>query len=309
MDIPVNTLEKLVDFSTCRGFVQNSNVSNCVAVAWPRKRLISLHRRPRHFLMKKPIRVFWWNEAPREGNFGDELGPALIRVLARSRVEWAPPDKADIISIGSVLEPWFWPDNKSLSGVIWGSGRMYGSQEFSLSPSQVSLLRGPLTLRGLGLQDIPLGDPGLLADIFVKKRETKYSLGLVPHWSQFEHPIWAKLAAYDTQLIDVCGGYEKVISQIAQCEAIASSSLHGLIVADSLEIPNVWITLGNDPTYPNQDFRFKFADYYASLGVTEVDVVDISKPTTAKKLKERAMRQKPKELSEIKRRIWNSFPL
>ncbi|MHC2066848.1 polysaccharide pyruvyl transferase family protein [Bremerella sp. T1] len=261
-------------------------------------------------IMSRTLRVYWWNQGPRAGNFGDELGPALIRILARSRVEWAPPEMADIISIGSVLEPWFWKNTRSFSGIVWGSGRMYGSESFSLASSQISLLRGPLTLKSFGGDNsIPLGDPGLLADIFLKKRDPKYALGLVPHWSQFEHLAWTRLAAHNTHLIDVCSGYEQVISQIAQCEAIVSSSLHGLIVADSLGIPNVWVTLGDDPTYPNQDFRFKFADYYASLGITEMDVVDISKPTTVRKLQDRAMRQKSKELRKVKERIWNSFPL
>ena len=55
------------------------------------------------------------------------------------------------------------------------------------------------------------------------------------------------------------------------CETIASSSLHGLIAADSFHIPNLWIKLsnriiGND---------FKYHDYYSSYGL-EQSFVDLT---------------------------------
>lgn len=35
--------------------------------------------------------------------------------------------------------------------------------------------------------------------------------------------------------------FESVIQKIAECEVLLSYSLHGLIVADALQIPNEWI--------------------------------------------------------------------
>ncbi len=66
------------------------------------------------------------------------------------------------------------------------------------------------------------------------------------------------------RFIDVMEYPEKVIGLIDQCEYILSSTLHGLIVADSLGIPNAWI---ESPDLTGG--RFKFDDYYSSLDVSE----------------------------------------
>jgi hypothetical protein len=53
-----------------------------------------------------------------------------------------------------------------------------------------------------------------------------------------------------------------VISKISACKMIFSSSLHGLIVADSYSIPNYWIKLSDRLT--GGDYKFK--DYYSAIG-------------------------------------------
>ena len=62
--------------------------------------------------------------------------------------------------------------------------------------------------------------------------------------------------------------WNSFIDDICSCEAIVSSSLHGIIIADAYEIPNVWISL--DENHPDDNFKFK--DYYLSVNK------DISKP-------------------------------
>jgi len=53
-----------------------------------------------------------------------------------------------------------------------------------------------------------------------------------------------------------------VISTIAKSEMVISSSLHGLIVADSLMIPNAWYLPSRIHIAP----EFKFYDYFTSIG-------------------------------------------
>ena len=64
------------------------------------------------------------------------------------------------------------------------------------------------------------------------------------------------------KVIDVNRPPFDVVRDISTCEAIVSSSLHGLIVADALEIPNVRVSFhgrlkGGD---------FKFEDYASGVG-------------------------------------------
>lgn len=53
------------------------------------------------------------------------------------------------------------------------------------------------------------------------------------------------------------------IDQICSCEIILSSSLHGIIIADAYQIPNIWITLTHQE-HPDDNFKFK--DYFLSVG-------------------------------------------
>ena len=62
--------------------------------------------------------------------------------------------------------------------------------------------------------------------------------------------------------------WHSFIDSICSCEAIISSSLHGIIIADAYETPNVWISL--DENHPDDNFKFK--DYYLSVNK------DISQP-------------------------------
>jgi len=47
---------------------------------------------------------------------------------------------------------------------------------------------------------------------------------------------------------------------MAQCESVASSSLHGLVFAEALGIPNVWIKAGDE--IAGEDFKFR--DWFAT---------------------------------------------
>jgi pyruvyltransferase len=57
-----------------------------------------------------------------------------------------------------------------------------------------------------------------------------------------------------------------VIRDLMSCRAIASSSLHGLILADAYGLPNAWLDsdAGGGGSRPGGG-EFKFYDYFASV--------------------------------------------
>jgi hypothetical protein len=54
-----------------------------------------------------------------------------------------------------------------------------------------------------------------------------------------------------------------VVGAIAGCDFVLSSSLHGLVVADSFGIPNAWLRVSDR----QRGEGFKYRDYYAAFGL------------------------------------------
>ena len=54
--------------------------------------------------------------------------------------------------------------------------------------------------------------------------------------------------------------WEHVVIYIISCKYILSSSLHGLIISDAYNIPNIWLD-----EYKLNEGDFKFKDYFLSI--------------------------------------------
>jgi pyruvyltransferase len=63
------------------------------------------------------------------------------------------------------------------------------------------------------------------------------------------------------KIIDICSGEKEFIDQLLEVENVISSSLHGLIVADTYGIPNARVNISNKLIGGN----FKFKDYCLSV--------------------------------------------
>ena len=112
-----------------------------------------------------------------------------------------------------------------------------------------------------------LGDPGLLASKLIDTNSIvkKHRLGIIPHYVDKSSSIFTDINTNikGSIIIDVQDDPVKVIRNIAECEVIISTAMHGLIVADSLGIPNKWCTCSDRLTGGN----YKFIDYYSSLDI------------------------------------------
>jgi pyruvyltransferase len=111
-------------------------------------------------------------------------------------------------------------------------------------------------------------DPGLLVNKVYSNylRETQYVLGIVPHYVDLNNPVIESIQRRypdDILLISPVDSPSNVIQKISSCANIVSSSLHGLIVADSLGVPNRWAVISDKI----RGKEFKFRDYYSAFDV------------------------------------------
>ena len=202
------------------------------------------------------ISAFWW----RAENFGDCLTEAILTRYGLG-VQHVHPYFAQLIGVGSILERV--PEN--FAGYVFGAGFLQEQSRCDLPDANFLAVRGPLTWERVGRpQACVLGDPGLLARQLLRETPKKrYKLGVVLHYADQQTAGFQELVAKhpdDVLLIDVRRSPAGVIQAIDACEGIVSSSLHGLIVADALQIPSAWKSaaevLGNG---------FKFADHAATV--------------------------------------------
>jgi pyruvyltransferase len=154
------------------------------------------------------------------------------------------------------------------NAVIWGPGFVSGSGRLAGAPAKICAVRGPLSRDILIRQkmDCPeiFGDPALLYPRFYKpEKEKKYRLGIIPHYVDKRSTAVKNLAGNpEVKIIDIERPINDVVDQVCSCKYIASSSLHGIIVADAYRIPSVWIKISDKIVGGG----FKFQDYFASVG-------------------------------------------
>lgn len=169
-----------------------------------------------------------WAWSGRANNFGDQLGPEILSKLGY-RVRRVPLRDADLIACGSVVE--VIASEARDGATIWGAGLM-NSKPVNVGRFNVAAVRGALTRGLLGLDDkVAIGDPGGLVPQLWSRPKVRHRLGVVRHYvDQGSYP-------HADIVIDATEPIDQVVSKIGSCATIASSSLHGLIVAQAWDIP------------------------------------------------------------------------
>lgn len=242
----------------------------------------------KHILFKRDglvLRAYvdFRNGTLRTSNWGDDLNFYLIELISHKHIVFKNKSivgklyKNNYACIGSIVE-WL-IDKKS---IVWGAGAC-GASRMNVLPQKVLAVRGPMTrdfLLNNGVDCPPIyGDPALLLPRFYKpKTKRVYRMGIIPHVvdSRNKFVKLFKEANPDVQVVDLAhyDCWTDVIDQIVQCDFVISSSLHGLIVSDAYQVPNVWVKfsdkLGGD------DFKFK--DYFKSVGRNTSAVYRIERP-------------------------------
>jgi len=217
--------------------------------------------------------LFWFRGTK---NFGDVLNVYLAEKLSKKKVVWVNPSFwpfKHYLMIGSIVQ---FARRKS---IIWGSGVISESSEIP-SPYRVLATRGPMSQARFSSTGISCpsiyGDPAILLPTFYTPKcdIKKWKLGVVPHYVDKNNDFIAVLR--DTP--DVCilnietDNVEKFVDELNQCEAVISSSLHGIIVAEAYGIPAGWLVLSDKL----MGGAFKFNDYYESTGRSGIKPVALS---------------------------------
>lgn len=208
------------------------------------------------------IHAFWCT-IPSRPNFGDALTPWLIRRLTGRHPTFVRPEdpKHKYFVTGSIM---------SYAGAhcsVWGCGIM--NRNDYISPgAELLAVRGPLT-RARALEcgaDCPevYGDPALLLPQLYGPRTDgrRWLVGVMPHFSDMPRLVGAWRASGELRLIDPQGPVEKVIDELASCEFVVSSSLHGIIASHAYGVPAVWVKFRDLPRGDDS----KFHDYFNSIG-------------------------------------------
>jgi len=220
------------------------------------------YARVRVNVLKKPVRVWFFRE-PGFLNFGDELTTDIIERLFNKKCELVNIDDADLYAVGSIVE--IIDREKSKKSYVWGSGFISEGGSVVNDSIIFKATRGYLSRRALPekYHQIAVGDPGLLSNLIYKNLSAPTDcIGIVPHYNDSNSKILDR-AKNDKRykVISVRDTPENVVRQLTSCRIVLSSSLHGLIVADSFGIPNMHLRLSDK--LAGGDYKFK--DYYSSI--------------------------------------------
>lgn len=222
-------------------------------------------------------------------NFGDDLNYYLLKELTGKRIvnskNMYVPNLVNYCCIGSIID--------SLANhysFIWGSGVISKTAIMKNTPKKVYAVRGALSREYLldhGIECPPVyGDPALLLPLVYQpqKSQKKHIIGIIPHVADLSNDKVYNLLqqSKDLKLIKLCGykSWKNIIDEINQCDFIISSSLHGIIVSDAYNIPNLWVEFSNNVVGNG----FKFYDYYSSVRTEIPKAVRITEKTTIEEL-------------------------
>lgn len=217
------------------------------------------------------VNLHYWNSSLEIGdecknNLGDDLSEVIVSsVLAKKglSLDTRVRKKKHLYAVGSIVSMGY------QSATIWGSGFLedlsWIRRLVHRSPFRkldIRAVRGPLTrelLLKLG-HECPevYGDPGILLPYVYSpsdvQKEEEYII--IPHFTKDKE--YRERYGEDHIVSMITKDYKQVIDRICSAKKVISSSLHGIILAETYGTPAVFLKDRGD----NKDF--KYLDYYSS---------------------------------------------
>ena len=201
------------------------------------------------------VNLNFWED---RDNLGDLLSPIIVQYMLSIRSKgWQAKDNNQYIhlyAIGSIITAGL------QDCVIWGSGFLTPNKIKRLKGRNLDIraVRGPLTQvilldNGFRCPSI-YGDPAIFLPLIYspKIKSKKYKFGVIKHLMS-EHESYGDDVCYINIMTK---DYKNFVDNLMQVECVISSSLHGIIIAESYGIPAVLLR-------PSHDL-FKYYDWYYS---------------------------------------------
>lgn len=249
------------------------------------------------------------NYFSKEENIGDILSKIVVEwMLEKNNIIDCSQKSRHLYAIGSII------DAGVQDATIWGSGLLDSNRFSRLFQGRildVRAVRGPLTkciLIDKGYiknnDRIPYGDPAVLMPLIyspdIRKDKRKYKYSFIPHYTVLNT---LNFDEYEKKLIHIIStrtsDYRKFIDEICDSEFVISTSLHGLIIAETYGVPAVLMLSDGGESI------FKYYDYYMSTGRVKPPIVrtceegiDLFKNECFPKI----------DFSKMRERLINSFP-
>ena len=208
----------------------------------------------------------------RLNNFGDLLGPIVVAKLAEKHgVSDIARGKGRLISVGSVLH---FAKN---GDVVWGTGLngKMGTQRHAWTHLDVRAVRGPRTAQFLEERGIIApkiyGDPALLLpDLVPQLRDwasqpKQFGTTVVPNYNDYAQS--AAIGVRPEQILCPTSPVFTCLERIARSEFVTGSSLHAIVVAESLGIPARVMR-------SRHETELKYLDYFEGTGRFGVEIAD-----------------------------------
>ena len=247
------------------------------------------------------INLEWWKASV---NIGDTLAEVVYKyMLDYYKLD---PQKAiektiHLNTVGSIIAI------KNYDAVIWGSGLHCTTTISNLMRHRnyvkydIRAVRGPITeglLEAAGYKCSHIyGDPAIIMPLIYTPTNIKkeYNVSVVVHYSNLKTAKDLEESGY--HIIDVhTNDYKYFIDEICKSKLVISSSLHGIILAETYGVQAVFLRNGIE----NEEI--KFYDWYFSTNrhsVLALDSIDEWKNSVPMQLP---------DLDSMRRNLIESFP-
>lgn len=218
-------------------------------------------------------------------NLGDSANKPLVEYLSGKKVNIVNSSfnlpVVDIYTVmGSVMG---WADSQT---TVWGTGCINENSLPKETPKRILAVRGELTrsilLKAGILCPEVYGDPFILMPLVYKTNGVKkYKIGIIPHQIEKDLSPIIEKQFEGCHIIDVQQPVFNIVEEICGCEMIASSALHGIICADTYNVPAIWLKLSNKVIGNG----FKFLDYFTSVKREDKEPLIYSEDLTIEDIK------------------------
>lgn len=209
------------------------------------------------------VNLEWWSFTP---NVGDCLAPVIYDYMLKYynlTNGFKVKTRYHLMTIGSII------GIGNFDSVIWGSGIHRESSVQNIIKRRkyvkydIRAVRGPITaflLKSAGYQcpDV-YGDPAILMPLIYQPnlKVKKYPISIIKHYTQSNYDERDDSYHYiNVKTTD----WMTFIDEIVSSELIVSSSLHGIILAETYGVPAIFLTEGVECE------MMKFFDWYYSTG-------------------------------------------